>query len=119
MVKAIVVPRITHEKFNTFRDQLEEISPQTKTKILEKFYQVFDYNPDMIFYSREARLQNKEYHLNRTQGQQSVSDAQIKAQKKYNEVHREEVNRRQRERYKKKKAEKLSQLISETERVNQ
>jgi hypothetical protein len=60
----------------------------------------------MKFYSKEIYEKNRKYHLERTGGKRSVSDAQYKSHKKYNETHREEINKRERERYHKKKLEK-------------
>lgn len=110
MVTSVVLPRVTHEKFNMFKDKLEYVEDHSTESILTLFSEIFEYDPSMKFYSREAYEQNKKYHLERTGGKQSVPDSKIRAYQKYNETHREDRNKRERERYQKKKMEKQMTL---------
>lgn len=109
MVASVVLPRVTHEKFNMFKDKLESVeslSPEVTESIFSAFYKIFEYDPSMKFYSREVYEQNRKYHLERTGGKQGVPDSKIRAYQKYNETHREERNQKAKERYHRKKLEK-------------
>ena len=112
MVTSVVLPRVTHEKFNMYKSGLESMESLSPDSILTLFSEIFEYDPSMKFYSREVRLKNREYHLERTGGKQSVSDSQVKAHKKYNETHREEINKKAKERYHKKKLEKQMAIVN-------
>lgn len=113
MVTSVVLPRVTHEKFNMFKDNLESmnsLSPEVTKSIFSAFYEIFDYNPEMKFYNREVYEQNRKYHLERTKGESAYSDAHKRSWKKYDEIHREERNRKAKERYHRKKIEKQMTL---------
>jgi hypothetical protein len=115
MVTSVVLPRVTHEKYNMLKsglESMESLSPDVANTILSMFGQIFEYDPSMKFYSREAYEQNKKYHLERTGGKQGVPDSKIRAYQKYNETHREERNQKAKEIYHKKKLEKQMNLTS-------
>ena len=110
MVTSVVLPRVTHEKFNLYKSGLESMESLSPDSILTLFSEIFEYDPSMKFYSREAYEQNKKYHLERTGGKQGVPDSKIRANKKYDETHRLERNLKAKERYYKKKLEKQTNL---------
>ena len=121
MVTSVVLPRVTHEKFNMYKsglESMESLSPEVANTILSMFSQIFEYDPSMKSYNKEAYEQNKLKNLEKSGGKSAFSEAQHKAYKKYNETHREDRNRRERERYQKKKLEKqmtLSNNLIETQ----
>lgn len=109
MVTSVVLPRVTHEKFNMYKsglESMESLSPEVANTILSMFSQIFEYDPSLTTYSKDIYEKSKQRNLEKTGGKSSVSDAHVRANKKYNETHREEINKRERERYHKKKLEK-------------
>lgn len=48
-----IVPRVTHEKFNMFKNKLESIESLSPDSILTLFSEIFEYDPSMKFYSKE------------------------------------------------------------------
>jgi len=112
MVTSVVLPRVTHEKFNMFKNKLESVENLSPDSILTLFSEIFEYDPSMKFYSREVYEQNRKYHLERTGGKQGMSDAQIRANNKFAETHRLERNLKAKERYHKKKLEKQMAIVN-------
>ena len=110
MVTSVVLPRVTHEKFNMYKSGLESMESLSPDSILTLFSEIFEYDPEMKFYSREVYEQNRKYHLERTKGESAYSDAHKRSWKKYDEIHREERNRKAKERYHRKKLEKQMTL---------
>ena len=112
MVTSVVLPRVTHEKFNMFKNKLESVENLSPDSILTLFSEIFEYDPSMKFYSKEVYEQNRKYHLERTGGKQGVPDSKIRAYQKYNETHREERNQKAKERYHRQKLEKQMAIVN-------
>ena len=96
---------VTKEKYNKYVDIIDELEMlhEIKDKLKEKFQEIFDFDPTKNTYNAEKYKQNRQYHLDKSNGQRACSESQIKASNKYKERNREELNRKERERYHKKK----------------
>ena len=97
---------VTKDKFNLYKNKIEELGlvKEMEENILRLFQESFEYDPEKSTYSTEKYQQNREYHLKKTNGERGYSESKLKANNKYNEKNREEVNRKARERYHKTKA---------------
>ena len=96
---------ITKEKYNKYVEMLEELEllNEVKEKIRNKFEEIFDFDPEKKTYSKEKYEKDKESMLRKTNGERAFSESHLRAVKKYDEEHKEERNRKARERYQKKK----------------
>lgn len=96
---------VTKEKYNKYLEMLDglELLNDVKETIRTRFEEIFDYDPTKNTYSKEKYEKDKESMLKKTNGKSAYSESHWRAKKKYDLEHREEINRKARERYHKKK----------------
>jgi len=96
---------VTKEKYNKYVDIIDELEMlhEIKDKLKEKFQEIFDFDPTKNTYNAEKYKQNRKYHLDKSNGQRPYADSHLRASTRYNEKNRDEINRKARERYQKKK----------------
>lgn len=93
---------IPEKRVSEFKEMINagDLSDEMKEFVFKSFDKAFEYNPDVKsrIYTHQEYLKMKERH-----GNLGKLDCNVRARKKYEEKNREEINRKARERYHKKK----------------
>ena len=103
---------VTKDKYNNFLSKIHEFGfeKEIEDKMIRVFNESMEYDPEKSTYSSEKYQQNREYHLKKSGGERGYPESKLKAANKYNEKNKVERNRKERERYHKKKEEVQLQM---------
>jgi bacillopeptidase F (M6 metalloprotease family) len=98
---------VTKDKYNIFLSKIHElgIEKEMEDKMIKVFNESMEYDPEKSTYSSEKYQQTRENHLKKSGGARGYYESTLKAVNKYNEKNKVERNRKERERYHKKKEE--------------
>jgi hypothetical protein len=104
---------ITKENYNNFKEKLLGVYEDENNveKMLKLFMETFDYDPEQNTYDPDVYHKNKAKCLEKTGGKSAFPESRHRANKKYNDAHREELNQKRRERYHKQKQNNLQKTI--------
>ena len=100
---------ITKENYNIFKEKLYGVYEDENNveMLLNIFMESFNYNPAQNTYNPEVYHKNKEKCLEKTGGKSAYSESRLRANKKYNDAHRDELNQKRREKYQKQKQQNI------------
>jgi len=90
-----------------FEEETKVFDPEIRDEILAMFKRTMGYDPEKNTYSAEKYQKRREVYMTKSDGKTASSEATKLAIKKFREANREELNRQARERYQRKKLEKL------------
>lgn len=107
------VPYITKEKYRQYVEFIEasDLDNEMKVTMMDKFRDIFKFDPNRNTYSKEKYHKDKEAMLKKTNGERAYSQSTLDSNKRYSQRNREELNRKERERYQKKKEEMLNKTF--------
>ena len=106
------VPYITKEKYRLFFEKLNELElPDTVSDTIATMFQdTFKFDPNRNTYSKEKYHKDKEAMLKKTNGERAYYPTNPDTRKKYYETHKDEIKKRDRERYQRKKEQMLKNI---------
>ena len=96
---------VTRDKYNKYVLMMEELDMvnELKEEMKRIFQESLEYDPEKSTYNVDKYKESKAKMLERTNGEKAFSESHLRASKKYNERNREDINRKARERYRRKK----------------